>query len=88
MTTAHNAVSALAVQAMGAEMAPSRSSASLMTPNWSCSIQFHMRAETTVGIAQGMRTMARMSPRPGNAGVEGEGDDGSRAPFPATPRRA
>jgi hypothetical protein len=32
MTTAHSAVSGFAVQAMGAATAPSRNSASLMTP--------------------------------------------------------
>ena len=36
-----------------------------MTPYWSFSIQLHILAETTVGIAQGMSTAARSSPRPG-----------------------
>ena len=40
-----------------------------MTPNWSCSIQFHILAETMVGIAQGMRMTARMRPRPGKAAL-------------------
>jgi hypothetical protein len=37
---------------------------SLMTPNWSCSIQAHILAETTVGMAHGTSMAARSRPRP------------------------
>src|SRR5882757_4761739 len=64
ITTAHIAVSALAVQATGEEMTCRRISTSLMTPNWSCSIQPHILAETMVGIAHGTSTAARTMARP------------------------
>ncbi len=38
----------------------------LMRPNWSFSIQLHILAETTVGMAHGISTAARTRPRPGN----------------------
>ena len=38
-----------------------------MIPNWSLSIQAHILAETTVGIAQGTSTAARTQPRPGKS---------------------
>ena len=33
----------------------------LITPNWSCSIQVHILADTTVGMAHGTSTAARSS---------------------------
>ena len=47
-------------------MMPARSSMSLTMPNWSLSIQAHIFAETTVGIAHGTSIAARISPRPGS----------------------
>src|SRR5690349_10692388 len=66
-TTAHIAVSGFAVQATGEEMIWSAIKISLSTPNWSCSIQPHILAETMVGIAQGIRTAARTMARPLNS---------------------
>ena len=54
-----------AVQASRVSITPRPSSISLITPYWSLSIQPHIWAETTVGIAQGIRTAARRMPRPG-----------------------
>ena len=65
MTTAHSAVSGLAVQAMGAEISPSRRSMSLIDAELVVQHPVPHLAETTVGMAQGTRTMARMMPRPG-----------------------
>ena len=87
MTTVQSAVSGLAVQVIGAEIRPMRRSMSLITPNWSWSIQFHILAETTVGIAQGMRMMARMMPAARERRVEDQRDDHARAPSRWTPTR-
>ena len=38
-----------------------------MTPNWSCSIQPHILADTMVGIAQGTSTAVRTKARPRNS---------------------
>ena len=66
-TTAHIAICGLAVQATGVEMMCRFISMSLMMPNWSCSIQPQMRAETMVGMAHGTRMAVRTSARPGNS---------------------
>ena len=64
MITAISAVSGEAVQAIGSAIRPIASSTWLITPNTSWSIQPHICAETTVGIAQGISTAARNRPRP------------------------
>jgi hypothetical protein len=67
ISTAIIAVSGEAVQAMGSVIRPRPWSMSLMMPNWSCSIQAHIRADTMVGMAQGISTAARTKPRPLNS---------------------
>ena len=62
--TASRAVSGEAVQAIGWSIRPIASSTWLITPNTSWNIHDHIWAETTVGIAQGIRTAARSRPRP------------------------
>ena len=66
MSTAQTAASAVlgsAIHAWGCARMPSRTPASLMTPfDWS--IDFHICAATTVGIAHGTSITARMTPRP------------------------
>ena len=64
MITAARAVSGEAVQAIGAAIRPRFIRMTLMIPNTSLNIQDHIWAETTVGIAQGIRTAARSRPRP------------------------
>ena len=56
-----------ASQAIGVAISPSCIRVWFTTPNWSCSIQAHILAETTVGIAQGISTAARNRARPGNS---------------------
>src|SRR6185436_8989910 len=68
-TTLRMSRSGSAVHARGASMMPRLMSRWLMMPNWSLSIQLHIFADTTVGIAHGIRTAARTRPRPGNARV-------------------
>ena len=63
--TAASAVPGLAVQATGLSMRPTVMKSALMTPKTSLNIQLHICAETTVGIAQGIRTAVRSRPRPG-----------------------
>ena len=69
ISTAHIAVSTLAVQAILWSIRPRFSSMSLMMPNWSLSIHAHILAETIVGIAQGIRMAARTMPRPRNSAL-------------------
>ena len=64
MITAASAVSGEAVQAIGWSMKPKLCRMTLMIPNTSLNIHDHICAETTVGIAQGIRTAARSRPRP------------------------
>src|SRR6185436_17525274 len=68
-TTLRMSRSGSAVHARGASMMPRLRSRWLMMPNWSLSIQLHIFADTTVGIAHGISTAARTRPRPGNARV-------------------
>ena len=56
-----------ASQAIGRSISPRLMPRSLITPNWSLSIHAHIRAETMVGIAQGISTAARTQPRPRNS---------------------
>jgi len=66
-TTVQSAKSGSAVQASLLASRPASTSHWLMTPNWSCSIQPHILAETMVGIAQGTSTAARTQARPLNS---------------------
>src|SRR5215468_491134 len=56
-----------AVHAIGSSITPSDISTWLMKPYWSLSSQPQIFADTTVGIAHGIRIAARTMPRPGNA---------------------
>ena len=74
-TTAHIAVSGWRSRRSASTMMCSDISMSLMTPNWSCSIQPHILAETMVGMAQGTSTAARTMARPVKVGVQHQRDD-------------
>ncbi len=65
--TAIMAVSADAIHATGADSRPSFIPRSLITPNWSLSIQPHILALTMVGMAHGISTAARTRPRKGKS---------------------
>ena len=64
-----------------------RAASSLMMPNWSCSIQPHILAETMVGIAQGISIAARTRPRPVNSAFSTQRDDQAEHRLEQRPRR-
>ena len=66
-TTVHSAYSGWAVQAIFSAIRPQSTMYWLRMPNWSCSIQPHILAETMVGMAQGTSTAARTQLRPLNS---------------------
>ena len=66
-TTLHIAVLASAVQAIFSAIRPQSSRIWFTTPNWSCSIQAHILADTMVGMAQGTSTAVRTRVRPLNS---------------------
>ena len=63
-TTVQSAYSGWAVQAILSAIRPKSTSHWLMMPNWSCSIQPHILADTMVGMAQGTSTAVRTKVRP------------------------
>src|SRR5438046_2984675 len=66
-TTVQSAYCGSAVQAILCAIRPQSMSSWLVPPDWSCSIQPHILADTMVGIAQGTSTAVRTSVRPRNS---------------------